>query len=154
MAEAKPPDRQNERFPRSTNLPSQSPLFWVEQKDRYLRQLLIRDVEDLTGRRLAVDYANRFEDAQIDGRETADMAELLQPLDGGRWSSPLHLDSSYLCGDPYIDSHHRIDPLDLRCHGRLRSTPRNPDTDPALIPVGCGGRGRGASAGHLLSVVR
>src|SRR5947209_11249475 len=52
-----------EKFPRSTDLPVQSPLFWVEQKDRYLRQLLIRDLEELTGRRLVVYFANRFENA-------------------------------------------------------------------------------------------
>ena len=68
---------QNEKFPRSVELPSQSPLFWVGQKDRYLRQLLIRDIEDLTGRRLVAYFANRFHNAQIDGRDPAYMAELL-----------------------------------------------------------------------------
>ena len=66
-----------EQFPRSTTLPSQSPLFWVEQKDRYLRQLLIRDIEDLTQRRLVAYFANRYENAQIDARDCAYMAELL-----------------------------------------------------------------------------
>ena len=66
-----------ERFPREKGLPSQSPLFWVEQKDRYLRQLLIRDIEELTQRRLAVYYANRFQNAQIDAKDPAYMAELL-----------------------------------------------------------------------------
>lgn len=75
-----------DRFPRSKELPSQSPMFWVQQKDRYLRQLLIRDVEELTGRRLVVYFANRFEDVEIDGRDPAFMAELLgdtaeQPVD-------------------------------------------------------------------------
>jgi hypothetical protein len=42
-------------FPRSKDLPAQSPLFWVEQKDRYLRQILIRDIEELTKRRLVID---------------------------------------------------------------------------------------------------
>jgi hypothetical protein len=65
-----------EKFPRSTGLPVQSPLFWVEQKDRYLRQLLIRDLEELTGRRLVVYFANRFENAQIDQRDCAFIAEL------------------------------------------------------------------------------
>ena len=65
-----------EKFPRSIDLPVQSPLFWVEQKDRYLRQLLIRDLEELTGRRLVVYFANRFENAQIDQRDCAFMAEL------------------------------------------------------------------------------
>ena len=58
----------DEKFPRSDNLPSQSPLFWVEQKDRYLRQLLIRDIEERTQRRLVVYFANRYENAQIEPR--------------------------------------------------------------------------------------
>jgi hypothetical protein len=65
-----------EKFPRSQELPSQSPLFWVEQKDRYLRQLLIRDIEDLTGRRLVVYFANRFENAQIDNGDCAYFTEI------------------------------------------------------------------------------
>lgn len=66
-----------EPFPRSSELPSQSPLFWVEQKDRYLRQLAIRDIEAVTGRRLVAYFANRFENASIDGKDNAFMAELL-----------------------------------------------------------------------------
>jgi Serine dehydrogenase proteinase len=65
-----------EKFPRSLELPSQSPLFWVEQKDRYLRQLLIRDIEELTGRRLVVYFANRFENAQIDNGDCAFFTEI------------------------------------------------------------------------------
>jgi Serine dehydrogenase proteinase len=65
-----------EKFPRSTELPSQSPLFWVEQKDRYLRQLLLRDIEELTGRRIVVYFANRFANAQIDARDCSFVAEL------------------------------------------------------------------------------
>jgi Serine dehydrogenase proteinase len=64
-------------FPRGTALPSQSPLFWVQQKDRYLRQLLIRDIEDLTGRRLLVYFANRFKpEAQITAGDIPYFAEL------------------------------------------------------------------------------
>jgi len=66
-----------ENFPRSKDLPTQSPLFWVEQKDRYLRQLLIRDIEEMTSRRLVVYFANRFENAQIDPRDCSFMNELL-----------------------------------------------------------------------------
>jgi ClpP class serine protease len=69
-------NERNEKFPRSTELPSQSPLFWVEQKDRYIRQLLIRDIEELTKRRLVVYFANRFENAQIDHRDCSFTAEL------------------------------------------------------------------------------
>jgi hypothetical protein len=50
----------SEKFPRGAELPSQSPLFWVEQKDRYLRQLLIRDIEELSGRRLVVYFGNQI----------------------------------------------------------------------------------------------
>lgn len=50
----------DQRFPRGPELPTQSPAFWVEQKDRYLRQLLIRDIETLSGRRLLVLFSNRF----------------------------------------------------------------------------------------------
>ena len=71
-----PPKQRNEKFPRSTELPIQSPLFWVEQKDRYLRQLLIRDVEETSGRRLLVYFANRFENAQIDHRDCTFATEL------------------------------------------------------------------------------
>lgn len=66
-----------DHFPRSADLPAQSPLFWVEQKDRYLRQLLIRDIEALTKRRLAVYFGNRFENAMIDARDSTFMTELL-----------------------------------------------------------------------------
>ena len=66
-----------EQFPRSVDLPAQSPAFWVEQKDRYLRQLLIRDIELITNRRLVVYFANRFESAQIEPRDCALFAELL-----------------------------------------------------------------------------
>jgi hypothetical protein len=38
-------DNHEEYFPRGKALPAQSPLFWVDQKDRYIRQLLIRDID-------------------------------------------------------------------------------------------------------------
>ena len=66
----------SETFPRTADLPVQSPLFWVEQKDRYLRQLLIRDIEKLTSRRLVVYFANRYANAQIDARDCIYIAEL------------------------------------------------------------------------------
>lgn len=66
-----------DRFPRGSELPSQSPQFWVAQKDRYLRQLLIRDLEALTKRRLIVYFSNRFAGAQIDHGDCALINELL-----------------------------------------------------------------------------
>lgn len=68
---------ENGQFPRTSELPSQSPLHWVGQKDRYLRQILIRDIEALTGRRLVVYFANRFrDDAGIDDADPAYIVEL------------------------------------------------------------------------------
>lgn len=69
----KPPDQ----FPRTADLPTQSPQFWVAQKDRYLRQILIRDIEALTKRRLIVYFSNRFAGAQIDHGDCALINELL-----------------------------------------------------------------------------
>ncbi|MGC9368584.1 MAG: SDH family Clp fold serine proteinase [Paracoccaceae bacterium] len=73
----------DEPFPRGKGLPKQSPLFWVQQKDRYLRQLLIRDIEELSGRRLIVYFANRYhQDADINIGDVSHMAELLGDLEG------------------------------------------------------------------------
>ena len=69
-------------FPRGTGLPTQSPLFWVDQKDRYLRQLLIRDIEAITGRRLVVYFVNRFLGAQIDGTDPTYVVEMLEDTSG------------------------------------------------------------------------
>ena len=72
------------QFPRTSQLPVQSPLYWVSQKDRYLRQLMIRDIEGLTGRRFIVWFANRFvEGSGIDNSDPAFMMELLSDLEPG-----------------------------------------------------------------------
>jgi len=46
-----------ESFPRSGEPPQQSPKHWVKEKDRYLRQLLIRDIEAVTKRPLVVFFS-------------------------------------------------------------------------------------------------
>ena len=67
------------RFPRGTELPTQSPLFWVENKDRYLRQLLISDIEVDTGRDLLVYFTDCDQgNAQIDHTDDVYLQELLQ----------------------------------------------------------------------------
>ncbi len=71
------------QFPRTADLPVQSPLFWVEQKDRYLRQLLIRDIEAMTGRRLVVYFGNRFENAMIDAQDIKFVSELFGDVGTG-----------------------------------------------------------------------
>lgn len=69
-------------FPRGRALPRQSPRFWVEQKDRYLRQLLIRDIEELTGRALVVYYTDTTTNAQIDSQDDQYLIELLRDARG------------------------------------------------------------------------
>src|ERR1700733_7289676 len=70
-----------EKFPRTTELPSQSPLFWVEQKDRYLRQLLIRDMQEETTRKFIVYFANRYATgSEIDHRDCSLITELFRDV--------------------------------------------------------------------------
>jgi hypothetical protein len=72
-------------FPRTGDLPTQSPLFWVTHKDRYLRQLLIRDIEAHTGRSLIVYFADcNVAASQLDGNDDVYVAELLNACQRGR----------------------------------------------------------------------
>ncbi len=61
-------------FPRTADLPRQSPKYWVKEKDRYLRQILIEDIEDITGRQLVVYFTNK---GMIDFRDADDISEVL-----------------------------------------------------------------------------
>lgn len=61
-------------FPRTVNLPRQSPKYWVKEKDRYLRQILIEDIQDLTGRQLVVYFTSK---GMIDFRDADDISEVL-----------------------------------------------------------------------------
>lgn len=75
-------EHRTEPFPRGLALPRQSPLFWVADKDRYLRQLMIRDLEAQTGRRLLVYFADCESDApgaQIHPSDDQFLVELLGP---------------------------------------------------------------------------
>jgi ClpP class serine protease len=66
-------------FPRSKDIPKQSPLFWVMHKDRYLRQQLIQDIQDDTGRELIVYYTDTERtDARIDQGDDQYLYELLK----------------------------------------------------------------------------
>lgn len=78
------PDSSADQFPRSKSLPRQSPLFWVAEKDRYLRQLLLRDIQDATGRTLLVYFASTSEvRAQISPGDDAYFAEMIRDAKGG-----------------------------------------------------------------------
>ncbi len=72
MSEASP---SHERFPRSGEPPQQSPKYWVKEKDRYLRQLLIRDIEAVTKRPLVVFFSQL--DQQINHTDPDDLSEIL-----------------------------------------------------------------------------
>lgn len=68
-------------FPRTAELPEQSPIYWVGQKDRYLRQQMIRDIEAITNRRLVVYFANRFDpNSGIDAADPVYITELLSDV--------------------------------------------------------------------------
>lgn len=67
-----------ECFPRNSTPPGQSPLFWVENKDRYLRQILVGDIEAETGRELLVYFTDCDRShAQIDQTDDIYLSELL-----------------------------------------------------------------------------
>jgi hypothetical protein len=73
-----------EQFPRSKSLPRQSPLFWVAEKDRYIRQLLIRDIQESTGRTLLAYFAVTNDPrAQIAAGDDAYFVELARDAKGG-----------------------------------------------------------------------
>jgi hypothetical protein len=69
-----------QRFPRSSFLPNQSPKYWAKEKDRYLRQLLIRDIEETTGRPLIVYFSEL--DQEISHLDPDDLAEILGGVSG------------------------------------------------------------------------
>ena len=70
---------ENLPFPRGTLKPAQSPLFWVQNKDRYLRQLLISDIQKLSGRELLVYFSDcDRSEAQIEPSDDIYLSELLR----------------------------------------------------------------------------
>jgi len=66
----------NNVFPRTSKLPSQSPKYWVKEKDRYLRQLLICDIQQDTGRELVVYFTN-FANGSMISSDATDLSEVL-----------------------------------------------------------------------------
>jgi membrane-bound ClpP family serine protease len=64
-----------DQFPRSSEPPQQSPKYWVKEKDRYLRQLLIRDIEAVTKRPLIVFFSQL--DQLINHTDPDDLSEIL-----------------------------------------------------------------------------
>lgn len=72
-----------ESFPRGKDIPSQTVQFWVAHKDRYLRQLLIKDIEEITGRKLVVYFTDCDNTrADIDTSDDVRIQELLSECHG------------------------------------------------------------------------
>jgi ClpP class serine protease len=82
------------QFPRSSNLPSQSSRYWVKEKDRYLRQLLITDIEDVTKRELVVCFSRL--DQSIDEPDASDLSEILEGVKGDSIDIFLHTAGGYV----------------------------------------------------------
>lgn len=70
----------SEQFPRTSATPSQSPKYWVKEKDRHLRQLLIGDIQGATGRPLFIYFAQL--DQSINHTDPDDLAEILSGISG------------------------------------------------------------------------
>lgn len=70
--------KKEEQFPRSALTPSQSPKYWVKEKDRYLRQLLIGDIQGATKRPLFVYFAQL--DQSINHTDPDDISEILSGI--------------------------------------------------------------------------
>jgi ClpP class serine protease len=68
--------RKSDNFPRTKALPTQSPKYWVKEKDRYLRQLLIEDIQAESKRDLVVYFTfNGY--GMIDFPDADDLSEIL-----------------------------------------------------------------------------
>ncbi|HWQ89180.1 MAG TPA: hypothetical protein VN374_04320 [Desulfitobacteriaceae bacterium] len=66
------------QFPRTTLIPLQSPKYWAKEKDRYIRQLLISDIQELTQRPLVVYFAQL--DQTINHTDPDDLSEILSDI--------------------------------------------------------------------------
>lgn len=67
------------QFPRTPDNPKQSAQYWVKEKDRYLRQLLIGDIEASTGRPLVVYFSQLNQ--TINEQDPDDLAEVLSGIE-------------------------------------------------------------------------
>jgi hypothetical protein len=83
-----------DRFPRSADLPKQSPRYWVKEKDRYIRQLLISDVQESTQRELIVCFSRL--DQSITETDADDLSEVLEGVNGPSIDIMLHTPGGYV----------------------------------------------------------
>jgi hypothetical protein len=106
-----------EQFPRGSALPKQSPLYWVAEKDRYLRQLMIRDIQGITGRDLIVyftDCETPDSSAQIHPTDDAYLAEVLKPSHGKPIDLMLETNGGYTDATEKVVALLRVCTPDLR----------------------------------------
>lgn len=79
MSERAIPERRlNRQFPRSKALPIQSSKFWAKEKDRYIRQLMISDIEEQSGREVIVYFSQL--DEGISHSDADDISEIIEAL--------------------------------------------------------------------------
>jgi len=76
------------QFPRTDNIPVQSTKYWAKEKDRYIRQLLISDIEQETEREMVV-YFSRL-DQVITETDADDLSEILQGVESKEVDILLH----------------------------------------------------------------
>jgi ATP-dependent protease ClpP protease subunit len=72
--------KKKEQFPRSQLLPMQSSKYWVKEKDRYIQQLLISDIQVATQRPFFVYFAQL--DQVINHTDPDYLAEILSGIQG------------------------------------------------------------------------
>jgi hypothetical protein len=101
-------------FPRGSGLPHQSPLYWVSEKDRYLRQLLIRDIQAITGRPLIVYFAAYDPRAQISHGDDVFFSEMLRDVKHGSADLMIETAGGYTDCTEKIASLLRVHVKDLR----------------------------------------
>ncbi len=79
MSGPKVPERKlRSQFPRSDVPPTQSSKFWAKEKDRYLRQLLLSDIEEESGRETIV-YFSQLNQG-ISHTDADDISEIIDGL--------------------------------------------------------------------------
>ena len=117
-------------FPRGTAFPKQSPLYWVGDKDRYLRQLLLRDLQERFGRKQLVYFTRCDSNAQIDIDDDRLLLELLS--DCGDEPLDLHVETN----GGYTDATEKLIALLEPFRARLRViVPRRAKSNGTLLAL-------------------
>lgn len=75
MSESNPNKNQ---FPRTNQLPTQSSKYWAKEKDRYIRQLLLSDLREVTQKETIVYFSQLSEG--INHTDADDLSEIIEGL--------------------------------------------------------------------------